>query len=76
MRFYGSTEIDEVLDAMEYAVYVYDVVHILLDNLQFMLSSQMANASGFQRFEAQEQALEKFRRFGKQKKKMKVLFLF
>jgi twinkle protein len=65
MRFYGSTEIDEVLDAMEYAVYVYDVEHILLDNLQFMLSSQMANARGFERFDAQERALEKFRRFGK-----------
>ena len=65
LRFYGSTEIDEVLDAMEYAVYVYDVEHILLDNLQFMLSSQLANKRGFERFDAQEQALEKFRRFGK-----------
>ena len=65
MRFYGSTEIDEVLDAMEYAVYVYDVEHILLDNLQFMLSSSMSSKSGFERFEAQERALEKFRRFGK-----------
>ena len=46
---------------MEYAVYVYDVEHILLDNLQFMLSSQMANKRGFERFDAQEQALEKFR---------------
>ena len=61
MRFYGSTEIDDVLDAMEYAVYVYDVEHILLDNLQFMLSS--SGKSGFERFDAQEQALEKFRRF-------------
>ena len=76
MRFYGSTEIDEVLDAMEYAVYVYDVEHILLDNLQFMLSSQMANASGFQRFEAQEQALEKFRRFGKQKESIVFVLTF
>merc|ERR1711871_729152 len=52
---------------MEYAVYVYDVEHILLDNLQFMLSSQMANKRGFERFDAQEQALEKFRRFATEK---------
>ncbi len=31
---------DEVLDAMEYAVYAQDVEHIVLDNLQFMLGSQ------------------------------------
>jgi twinkle protein len=67
MRFYGSTDIDEVLDAMEYAVYVYDVEHILLDNLQFMLSSSMSSKSGFERFEAQERALEQFRRFATEK---------
>ena len=38
MRFYGSTDVDEVLDAMEYAVYVHDVQHVILDNLQFMMS--------------------------------------
>lgn len=30
--------VDQVIDAMDYAVYVYDVSHIVLDNLQFMLS--------------------------------------
>ncbi|EGZ26390.1 hypothetical protein PHYSODRAFT_479432 [Phytophthora sojae] len=34
LRFFGSTDVDEVLDAMEYAVYAYDVQHILLDNVQ------------------------------------------
>ena len=28
------SQVDEVIDAMEYAVYVHDVSHILLDNLQ------------------------------------------
>lgn len=37
-RFHGSTMVDQVIDAMDYAVYVYDVSHIVLDNLQFMLS--------------------------------------
>ena len=38
LRFHGSTVVDQVIDAMDYAVYVHDVTHIVLDNLQFMLS--------------------------------------
>lgn len=30
MRFHGGSDVDEVLDAMEYAVYVNDVEHIFL----------------------------------------------
>jgi twinkle protein len=30
MKFHGGSDIDEVLDAMEYAVYVNDVEHIVL----------------------------------------------
>lgn len=30
---------EKVLDAMEYAVYVHDVEHIVLDNLQFMMGT-------------------------------------
>jgi len=63
-RFFGSTDVDQVLDAMEYATYVYDVEHIVLDNLQFMMSGQ---GRGFDKFELQERALEKFRRFATNK---------
>lgn len=38
MRFHGGTDVDAVLDAMDYAVYAKDVQHIILDNLQFMLT--------------------------------------
>ncbi|KAI9919011.1 hypothetical protein PsorP6_011511 [Peronosclerospora sorghi] len=41
LRFFGSTDVNEVLDAMEYAVYAYDVQHILLDNVQFMMAGQV-----------------------------------
>lgn len=34
MRFHGGSEVDEVLDAMEYAVYVNDVEHIVLVGYQ------------------------------------------
>jgi len=36
LTYYGSTKLDNILDAMEYAVYAYDVRHVVLDNLQFM----------------------------------------
>jgi twinkle protein len=82
MRFYGSTDVDEVLDAMEYAVYVHDVQHVILDNLQFMMSghgkvgslrrvcvlrSHALNLQGYDKFEQQERALDKFRKFASAK---------
>ncbi|OQR85631.1 twinkle protein [Achlya hypogyna] len=60
LRFFGSTDVDEVLDAMEYAVYAHDVQHILLDNIQFMMSGQ---GRGYDKFERQDAALDKFRKF-------------
>jgi twinkle protein len=65
MRFFGSTDVDSVLDAMDYAVYVHDVEHILLDNLQFMLSGQ--GRGSLDRFEIQDRAIEKFRQFATNK---------
>lgn len=40
LGYYGSTDVDDVLDAMEYAVYVHDVRHVVIDNLQFMTSRE------------------------------------
>ena len=37
---------------MEYSVYAYDVEHIILDNLQFLLGA----TAGYERFDAQERA--------------------
>jgi len=45
---------------MEYAVYAYDVEHVILDNLQFMTGS---NARGFEKFDILDSAIEKFRKF-------------
>eukprot|EP00371_Babesia_bovis_P001863 XP_001610510.1 DNA polymerase I [Babesia bovis T2Bo] len=65
MKFHGSTSIDQVIDAMDYAVYVHDVRHIIIDNLQFMLSGQNTRAGEV--WEIQNKAIEKFRRFATQK---------
>uniref|UniRef100_A0A6B2L092 SF4 helicase domain-containing protein n=1 Tax=Arcella intermedia TaxID=1963864 RepID=A0A6B2L092_9EUKA len=60
LRFYGSTSIDEVIDAMQYAAYVLDVDHVILDNLQFMSGS---TARGYEKFDNIDIAIEKIRKF-------------
>ncbi|KAI8049561.1 hypothetical protein BDF22DRAFT_699345 [Syncephalis plumigaleata] len=60
MKFFGSTQISAVLDAMQYALYAYDVQHVIIDNLQFMTSGQ---GRGMERWEIQDDALSLFRRF-------------
>eukprot|EP01133_Synstelium_polycarpum_P014161 gene14161-16690_t len=64
LRFFGSTQVDKVLDAMEYAVYVHDVEHIVLDNLQFMMSGQ---GRGIEKFDNMDDSIEKLRLFATQK---------
>ena len=64
MKFHGGSEIDDVLDAMEYAAYVHDVEHIILDNMQFMISRDVKKmSSSFDKFDMQDIAIEKFRKF-------------
>lgn len=57
MRFHGGTDVDAVLDAMDYAVYAKDVQHIILDNLQFMLTRNGREGKGgaraWDKFDAQ-----------------------
>jgi twinkle protein len=61
MRYHGGTDIDAVLDAMEYAVYVHDVEHVILDNLQFMTPSNQMK--GFDKFDILDTAVARLRKF-------------
>jgi twinkle protein len=60
LKFFGSTDLDQVLDAMDYACYVFDVQHILLDNLQFMLAGQTMTID---KYALQDRAIDAFRKF-------------
>jgi len=64
MNFFGSTSVDQVISAMDYAVYVFDVQHIVIDNLQFMVSGQ---GRGYDKFEIQDRAIETFRHFASER---------
>jgi hypothetical protein len=63
MSFHGGSDVDEVLDAMEYAVYVNDVQHVILDNMQFMITRNVNGGNTFDKFDVQDVAIEKFRKF-------------
>ncbi|KAJ2383579.1 hypothetical protein GGI05_005271, partial [Coemansia sp. RSA 2603] len=60
LKFHGSTKPETVLDTMRHAVYAYDVKHIVIDNLQFMMSMQ---AKGVDKYDAQDAAIATFRQF-------------
>lgn len=64
LKFYGSSPVQEILEAMEYSTYVHDAQHIILDNLQFMLSGQGRGTGD--KFDIQDKAIEAFRQFASQ----------
>lgn len=61
LKFFSSTAITDVLKACHHAVYAYDIRHIVLDNLQFMLSQQGRN--GLDKWEIQDNAIAEIRKF-------------
>ena len=56
--YFGSTHVDDVTTMIDYAIYTHDVGHVIIDNLQFMLSGQ---AKGIERFEMQDEVISKLR---------------
>jgi len=60
MTFFGANEVDKVLDAMAHAVYLYDIAHVIIDNVQFMMGT---GASAIDRFYGQDKIIERFRKF-------------
>jgi twinkle protein len=64
LKFFGSTDVDKIIDTMDFATYAYDIGHIVIDNLQFMLSGQ---AIGMNKFDLQDNVISKFRNFATEK---------
>ncbi|OQV18275.1 Twinkle protein, mitochondrial [Hypsibius exemplaris] len=62
MAFHGQETLDNVFEAMLHAVYVHDIEHVIVDNLQFMMG-----ATNFKtihdRIVKQDQLIEGFRKF-------------
>ncbi|NWI11405.1 PEO1 protein, partial [Crypturellus soui] len=44
MTFHGQQNIKTVVDTMQHAVYMYDITHVVIDNLQFMMGHEQLSA--------------------------------
>lgn len=65
MTFHGEETMKNVMDAMSHAVYVHDIQHVVVDNVQFMMGVGMDN-SNVDRFWRQDLLVAAFRRFATQ----------
>jgi len=67
MRYFGATEVEDVLTSMHAAFEAHRVDHVIIDNLQFMMSDRKGErrfaSSSFDRFEEMDYAISQFRLF-------------
>ncbi|GAB6024288.1 hypothetical protein CHUAL_008980 [Chamberlinius hualienensis] len=62
LTFHGPESVKNVLDAMKHAVYIHDIEHVVVDNLQFMLGTSDINQN-YDRFWKQDLVIAAFRQF-------------
>jgi len=59
--FHGTEDVEKVLEAMAHAVYVHDIAHVVIDNIQFMVGA--GGGGNLDRFSKQDHCVERFRKF-------------
>lgn len=62
LDFTDNADMELVFEAMEYAVKAYDVQHVILDNLQFVIGTQFR---GDERYDGQDKVVERCRQFAR-----------
>ncbi|KAK0137716.1 Twinkle protein, mitochondrial [Merluccius polli] len=60
MTFHGQQNIKTVLDTMQHAAYLYDINHVVIDNLQFMMGQENLSVD---KFAVQDHIIGAFRKF-------------
>ncbi|XP_075230387.1 mitochondrial DNA helicase [Lycorma delicatula] len=60
MTFHGQQPLKVVLEAVEHASYVYDIAHVIIDNVQFMLG-MLDSETNLDRFYRQDALIAAFR---------------
>lgn len=63
MKYHGSNAVDVIIDTMDYANYVHDCSHVVLDNLQFMTYGQRGAMQRLDRMDVMDDAVYKIRNF-------------
>ncbi|XP_055912932.1 mitochondrial DNA helicase [Eupeodes corollae] len=65
MTFHGQQSIKVVMDAIEHAQYVYDIKHVIIDNIQFMMG--MSGFNKVDKFYEQDAVISAFRSYATRK---------
>ncbi|XP_029466115.1 twinkle protein, mitochondrial isoform X2 [Rhinatrema bivittatum] len=60
MTFHGQQNNKTVMDAMQHAVYMYDICHVVIDNLQFMMGQEQLSTD---KLAVQDYIVGTFRKF-------------
>ncbi|KAM5141014.1 twinkle mtDNA helicase [Mantella aurantiaca] len=60
MTFHGQQNIKSVIDTMQHAVYMHDISHVIIDNLQFMMGQEQLHID---KFALQDYVVGAFRKF-------------
>ncbi|KAJ8953200.1 hypothetical protein NQ318_003239, partial [Aromia moschata] len=66
MTFHGQQAIKVVMEAVEHATYVYDIAHLIIDNVQFMMGMS-EEQKHMDRFWKQDVIIAAFRQFATKK---------
>ncbi|KAJ8924787.1 hypothetical protein NQ315_000940 [Exocentrus adspersus] len=66
MTFHGQQSIKVVMEAVEHATYVYDIAHVIIDNVQFMMGMS-EESKHIDRFWKQDALIAAFRQFATRK---------
>ncbi|CAH1792951.1 unnamed protein product [Owenia fusiformis] len=61
MTFHGEESITRVIETMSHAVYIHDIAHVIIDNLQFMMGS--TTGTSMDKFQKQDQIISACRKF-------------
>lgn len=73
MNFHGGSDIDQIIEVMDHAVYQDDINHIIIDNLQFMSprriqsSIDIYQSNKFEKLDFQDYIIDRFRKFASDK---------
>jgi len=60
MSYYGAQDLQDVINTIEYSVYMHDIEHVIIDNLQFMTSTSYSSSDD--RFQVMDRSIAAFRR--------------
>ncbi|XP_065557937.1 mitochondrial DNA helicase-like isoform X1 [Artemia franciscana] len=63
LTFHGQQDLKSVMEAINHATYVYDIGHVIIDNLQFMMGTGIGSSDRMDMLFLQDRIIGAFRQF-------------